>query len=80
MDPPPSFPWARGTIPAATAAADPPLEPPAVKAGFQGLRVGPYRIGSVVGRSPNSGAFVLPRIISPPARWRLTSSLSSLET
>ena len=28
MEPPPSLAWATGTIPAATAAAEPPLEPP----------------------------------------------------
>jgi hypothetical protein len=28
IEPPPSPPWATGTIPAATAAAEPPLEPP----------------------------------------------------
>jgi hypothetical protein len=29
MDPPPSLPWAAGARPAATAAAAPPLDPPA---------------------------------------------------
>ena len=41
MDPPPSLAPAIGTIPAATAAAAPPLEPPGEYAGFQGFREGP---------------------------------------
>ncbi len=41
IDPPPSLPWARGTIPAATAAADPPEDPPEEWSRFHGLRVGP---------------------------------------
>jgi hypothetical protein len=44
MDPAPSFPCATGTMPEATAAADPPEEPPAVRARFQGLRVTPYTL------------------------------------
>ncbi len=39
-DPPPSEPWATGASPAATAAAAPPLDPPAVYAGSHGLRAG----------------------------------------
>jgi hypothetical protein len=41
IDPPPSPAWPIGTTPAATAAADPPLEPPGVREVSQGLRVGP---------------------------------------
>ncbi len=41
IEPPPSLACAIGTIPAATAAAEPPLEPPAVRPVSQGLRVGP---------------------------------------
>jgi hypothetical protein len=37
-DPPPSLPWASGTRPAATAAADPLLDPPVAWSVFQGLR------------------------------------------
>jgi len=36
-----------GTMRAATAAADPPLEPPVVLSVFQGLRAGPKSSGSV---------------------------------
>ena len=41
VDPPPSLAVENGTSPAETAAAEPPLEPPGVTAGFQGLRVTP---------------------------------------
>ena len=41
MDPPPSPAWAIGTIPAAAAAADPPLDPPVERSVSHGLRVGP---------------------------------------
>ena len=41
IDPPPSFAWAAGSIPAATAAADPPLEPPGERVVSQGLWVAP---------------------------------------
>ena len=41
IEPPPSLPWATGTRPAATAAADPPEEPPGVRSRFHGLLVAP---------------------------------------
>ena len=41
MEPPPSPPPATGTMPDATAAAEPPEEPPEPCSVFQGLRVGP---------------------------------------
>ncbi len=41
MEPPPSLAWAAGTIRAATAAAEPPDDPPVEWAGFHGLRLGP---------------------------------------
>jgi hypothetical protein len=40
-DPPMSEPWAMGTIPAATAAAAPPLEPPAEWPSLRGVDVLP---------------------------------------
>ena len=39
VDPPPSDDMDSGTMPAATAAAEPPDEPPGVRARFHGLRV-----------------------------------------
>ena len=41
IEPAPSPAEAIGTRPAATAAPEPPLEPPGVRCGFQGLRVTP---------------------------------------
>ena len=76
MEPPPSPPEAKGTMPLATAAPDPPLEPPGVTFRFQGLRVGPCNSGSVIPISPNSGVLVLPRITTPVALYRFISSLS----
>src|SRR5271155_2556663 len=64
-EPPPSLPCATGCNPAATADADPPLEPPAVCSRFQGFRAGGQSPPSVVGRKPNSGVVVLPSRIPP---------------
>ena len=37
VEPPPSLPWAIGTMPAATAAPEPPLEPPGVRFSVPGI-------------------------------------------
>src|SRR5882757_4451847 len=50
IDPPPSVPIESGTNPAATEAAAPPEEPPAVRLGSRGLRVGPNSSLSVTPR------------------------------
>src|SRR5947209_19964185 len=47
IEPPPSVPTDRGAIPAATAAPDPPLEPPGVRSRFHGFRVKPNSALSV---------------------------------
>ena len=47
MEPAPSLPSASGPSPAATAAAAPPLEPPAIRSRRHGFRVGPNRWLSV---------------------------------
>src|SRR5687767_5960280 len=60
IEPPPSPPAPIGTIPEATAAPDPPLEPPGVRDGSQGFRAGPRNSDSVNGVSPNSGVLVFP--------------------
>ena len=77
IEPPPSLAWASGTMRAATAAAEPPLEPPAVRVRSQGFRVGPNSTGSVVALRPNSGVLVRPRIIRPARLCRVTISASA---
>src|SRR5699024_11222477 len=72
MDPPPSLAWAAGTILAATAAAAPPLEPPALRSKSQGVRAGGATAGSVYGGKPNSGVLVLPTMSVPAWRSRVT--------
>ena len=52
IQPPPSPPLATGTMPLATAAAEPPLEPPLVRVRSQGLLVVPSSTGSVTGVRP----------------------------
>src|SRR5947208_15263112 len=54
-EPPKSVPWATGTMPAATATADPPDDPPEVSAGSNGLRVGPHNLLVQTAPKPNSG-------------------------
>ena len=54
-------------MPAATAAPDPPDEPPGVRVTSHGLRAGAQRMGSVTPLAPNSGVLVLPRLTIPAA-------------
>src|SRR5260370_35864994 len=68
MDPPPSLPCAAATMPLATAAADPPEEPPAERPGAQGLRAGGKLRGSVGTVGPTSGTLVRPSSTKPAAR------------
>ena len=51
-------------MPAATAAAEPPLDPPAVKLGSHGLAVDPWAAVSEDGKIPNSDGFVFPKMIA----------------
>src|SRR6185503_8461082 len=77
IEPPPSVPTASGPIPAATAAAAPPDEPPGVFALFQGLRVTPVSGLSVTPFQPNSGVVVLPSSTAPCSRSRAVTGASS---
>lgn len=77
MEPPPSEPCATAHMPAATAAAAPPDEPPGVRSRSHGLREGPYACGSVHGVVPNSGVFVFPRTMNPASRMRRTGASSA---
>ena len=77
-EPPASVPIAALPIPAASAAADPPLDPPGVFEKSQGLRVMPLSGQSVTPFQPNSGMVVLPMTIAPASRARATEGESSL--
>ena len=77
IEPAPSDAVASATSPAATAAALPPLEPPGLRWGFQGLRVTPQVADSVKPEIASSGRWVLPITIAPAARRRRTISASS---
>ncbi len=68
IDPPPSLAWATGTISAATAAAEPPDDPPVEWSRFHGLRDGPCASGSVVIVLPHSGVLVRPMAMNPASR------------
>src|SRR5262245_2704161 len=74
LDPPVCEPSASRDIPSATAAAEPLEEPPGVCERSQGLRVGG---GST---QANVVVTVLPRMIAPAARIRLTMGASSSAT
>lgn len=72
MDPAVSVPVANGAMPAATAAAEPPLDPPAVRARSDGVgQSGPSRF-VVSPSSVNSGVLVLPTMMAPAALRRST--------
>ena len=60
-------------MPVATAIAEPPLEPPGMRAGSCGLRA-----CGLVTPMANSCVDVLPRITAPAARSRATGSASSV--
>src|SRR5947199_5093723 len=78
IEPPPSDAYAAPIRPAATAAPEPPDDPPALCAGSHGLRVGPNASVSVHGNAASSDRFVLPTRIAPAARSRRTTSESAL--
>src|SRR5215475_1817341 len=66
-------------MPAASDAAAPPLDPPGVFSGFQGLRVTPHSFDWVKFAEANSGTLVLAKIIAPPSRIRATEGESSVQ-
>ena len=79
IDPPPSVPMWKTPMPRAAAAAAPPLDPPAVLLGSQGLAVAPKTTLSVVPFQPNSGELVFPISTAPASRSRATVGASSSE-
>src|SRR2546421_1234615 len=79
-EPPRSLPSASTHIPVASAAAAPPLLPPADLSSAYGLRVAPNTGLNVCEPAPNSGTLDLPRVIAPAARIRATASSSRAGT
>ncbi len=71
------MPSASGAKRAATAAPDPPDDPPGVLSRFHGLRVTPVNGESVEPFQPNSGVVVLPIKIAPTSFSRATVGASS---
>src|SRR5436309_9926065 len=65
IDPPVSVPIAHGASPAATAAADPPDDPPGTRSRSHGLRTGPNPEFSFDEPIANSSMFVLPSTGAP---------------
>src|SRR5882762_5958489 len=76
IDPPVSEPSATGAHRAATAAADPPLDPPGIRSRAQGLRTGPKAEFSFDDPIANSSQLVLPTMTAPAASSRLTTVAS----
>src|SRR4051812_9337442 len=72
-EPPVSDPRASGVMAAATATADPPLHPPGIRSGAQGLRVGPNAEFSVEEPIANSSQLVFPTTTAPAASSRSTA-------
>ncbi len=70
MDPPVSVPMPSGASNPATAAAEPPDEPPGTRDRSHGLRDGPYAEFSVEEPIANSSMFVLPSSTTPAWRSR----------
>src|SRR5258706_7681742 len=76
IEPPASPACAAGTMPAATAAADPPLEPPGVWPRRQGLWVGPVATRSGQPLEPQFGVVGLPTPTHPALLPRALGSLA----
>src|SRR6185503_11266596 len=79
-DPPRSVPSASAIIPLASAAAPPPVDPPALFETSQGFLVRPNTSLNVLPPAANSGQLVLPRITAPASRSRRTTIASSAGT
>jgi hypothetical protein len=77
IDPPVSVPVAAGIKRAATAAAEPPEEPPGTRSVFHGLRTTPKAEFSLDEPIANSSQFNLPRLIAPAADSRATTVASN---
>ena len=74
IEPPESVPSAYSASPAAIAAAEPPLDPPAMRPGYRGLGTVPKCGLTDVIPYANSCRFVLPTFAYPAASRRVTAS------
>ena len=77
IEQPKSVPCASGSMPVATATAEPPDEPAGLSSGFHGLRVAPNTALTVLAPVANSGVLVLASTMAPAAFSRRTTSASS---
>ena len=75
-EPPVSDPSAMRVMPAATAAAEPPDDPPGTRSGASGFFVGPKALFSVDEPIANSSMFVLAMTMAPASRSRRTAVAS----
>src|SRR5579875_2035334 len=73
IEPPVSVPIAQGALPAATAAALPPDEPPGTRARSHGFRTGPNAEFSLEEPIANSSWLVLPSSVAPASCRRVTT-------
>src|SRR5450759_729447 len=76
MEPPVSEPSATGANPAATAAAEPPEDPPGTRLVSWGFGVGPKAELSVYEPMANSSVLVLPTMTAPASTNRVTTVAS----
>src|SRR5690606_24683927 len=76
IEPPVSVPVAAGASRAATAAAEPPDDPPGTRARSQGFLTGPYQLVSLDEPIANSSMFVLPSVTTPAPLRRSTTVAS----
>ena len=67
IEQPKSVPCASGSMPVATATAEPPDEPAGLSSGFHGLRVAPNTALTVLAPVANSGVLVLASTMAPAA-------------
>ncbi|MNY25791.1 hypothetical protein D3C86_1595970 [compost metagenome] len=79
-EPPVSEPVQTGRKSAASAAAEPPDDPPALRFGLNGLPVAPHTTLRELAPAPISGTLVLAVTMAPAARSRATSTLSCAGT
>src|SRR5690606_9130768 len=80
IEPPVSVPVAAGASRPATAAAEPPDEPPGTRVRSHGFFTGPYQLVSFDDPIANSSLFVLPSMTTPASFSRWTSVASYGDT